>query len=34
MLDYLKAELPDVFYINSAKYVADYPLNFAAAPYP
>jgi prepilin-type N-terminal cleavage/methylation domain-containing protein len=31
--DYIKAELPDVFFVNSA-YISAYPLNFAAPPYP
>jgi prepilin-type N-terminal cleavage/methylation domain-containing protein len=33
-LDMLKAELPDVFFVNPAAYINTYPLNFAAAPYP
>ena len=37
--DYLRAELPDVFFLNAntsngATIAASYPLNFAAAPYP
>ncbi|WP_435005331.1 type II secretion system protein [Tundrisphaera lichenicola] len=31
--DYMKAELPDVFVVNTA-FGASYPLNFAALPYP
>ncbi len=41
-LDFMKAELPDVFFVNPSPYFAPtaaagqrgYPLNFAAAPYP
>ena len=37
--DYLRAELPDVFFLNAntsdgAAYAGSYPLNFAASPYP
>ena len=37
--DYIRAELPDVFYLNAnttdgASFAANYPLNFAGSPYP